>query len=232
MAIISISGKMGAGKDLVGSIIQYLIYKKRVESEEISSLHISFKDIEISKDLGEVLSNYKIVKFADKLKDVICLLIGCTREQLEDRDFKEKELGEEWWYYTNGNKIFPYTTYDKKVSKLELIISTPRTLLQKIGTDLFRNQLHPQVWVNATMADYKDMYNWIITDCRFPNEADAVRERGGVNIRINRPGIDYNNHTSETALDDYQFDYVIDNTGTVDELTEKVRQILIKINVI
>ena len=36
-----------------------------------------------------------------------------------------------------------------------MIKPTPRILLQQIGTDLFRNQLHPQVWVNATMADYK-----------------------------------------------------------------------------
>ena len=40
--------------------------------------------------------NWKIVKFADKLKDIVCLLIGCTRQQLECREFKEKELGEEW----------------------------------------------------------------------------------------------------------------------------------------
>ena len=44
-------------------------------------------------------SNYQIKKFADKLKDIACLLIGCTREQLEDREFKEKELGEEWVAY-------------------------------------------------------------------------------------------------------------------------------------
>ena len=43
--------------------------------------------------------NWKIVKFADKLKDIVCLLIGCERKKLENREFKEKELGEDWWYY-------------------------------------------------------------------------------------------------------------------------------------
>ena len=104
---------------------------------------------------GQTSTNWKIVKFADALKDVVCLLIGCTREQLEDRDFKETELGEEWWYFKGRNgSLIPYTS-DSKRSDEDLIKPTPRMLLQQIGTDLLRNQLHEDVWINATMADYK-----------------------------------------------------------------------------
>ena len=142
---------------------------------------------------------------------------------------------------------------------------TPRTILQQLGTEVGR-QIHQDVWVNATMVDYYPIDcsnntkcslagkpeiscnkcpqypNWIITDTRFPNEADAVKSRGGINIRLNRPnpkGIindfensDINLHPSETALDNYTFDYVIDNTGTIEDLIIKVKEILIKENII
>ena len=45
----------------------------------------------VAKMLSEMLG-YKVVSFADKLKDVTCVLSGCTREQLEDYDFKESVL--------------------------------------------------------------------------------------------------------------------------------------------
>ena len=93
--------------------------------------------------------------------------------------------------------------------------------------------------------------NWIITDCRFPNEAQAIKDRGGIVIRVNRgkqcgscestftkgsecPNCRSGNwvhgnidstHPSETALDDYEFDHVIDNNGSIGELVEKVKQL-------
>ena len=89
--LIGISGKIGSGKDTVGKIIQIIT----------QSPH--FNDDAVIKFLERDLIKPKFVnkKFADTLKDFVCMLLGCTREQLENREFKEKELGEEWWYYTN-----------------------------------------------------------------------------------------------------------------------------------
>ena len=85
--------------------------------------------------------------------------------------------------------------------------------------------------------------NWIITDTRFPNEMEAVKKRGGITIRVNRPcnicgGSGYHKmscpvsksgeHYSETALDKSEFDYVIENSGSIEQLTEKVKKILKK----
>ena len=78
--------------------------------------------------------------------------------------------------------------------------------------------------------------NWIITDMRFPNEMKAVVERKGITIRVNRNNgtraIDVNPHPSETALDNAEFDYVIENDGTIEDLVTKVREILTKENII
>jgi hypothetical protein len=119
---------------------------------------------------------------------------------------------------------------------------TYREFLQKLGTEAMRDGLHTNVWVNALFADYKespqnvlgnegykleDVYpNWIITDMRFPNEMEAVELREGVTIKVVRPGTAVGTHPSETALDDAYFDHVISNDGTIEDLVEKVRQVL------
>lgn len=74
---------------------------------------------------------------------------------------------------------------------------------------------------------------WIITDMRFPNEFDAVKQRGGKTIRINRFNKDdFDNtkykHTSETALDNHKFDYDLNNSGSLQDLIGMVKEVLIR----
>ena len=62
------------------------------------------------KCVGNGHSEWQNVKFADKLKDIICILLNCTRYQLEDRSFKERELPENWrfWRTQFTYEIVPY----------------------------------------------------------------------------------------------------------------------------
>lgn len=93
-----------------------------------------------------------------------------------------------------------------------------RSLLQKVGTDAGRKVIGENVWVDAVMADLPEG-DLVFTDCRFENEADAIRNAGGLVFRVNRPGkTRINRHVSETALDDYGFDAIIENDGTPDDL--------------
>lgn len=100
MSILAISGKKGSGKDTVGKIICYLtaqqkLYKdwKHIKNIEFDHSILQFINNETPKGFlyDEV---FNIKKFADKLKDIICLLIGCTREQLEDESIKSLSLQE------------------------------------------------------------------------------------------------------------------------------------------
>ena len=130
------------------------------------------------------------------------------------------------------------------VTKINL---TPRLLLQLLGTKCGRNIIHHNIWVNSLMSEYKSKLssnhpvddldweprfiypNWIITDMRFLNEMEAVKKRGGITIRVNRNLEESKDqHESETELDNAEFDYVINNDGTIEELIEKVREILTK----
>lgn len=279
--IIGISGKALSGKDTVANIIQWLILK------EEKYVEIAFEDFEkYSK-----ASSWKNVKFADKLKDCVCIILGCTREQLEDSIFKETVLGEDWWYWKNkvgSSKFIPYGKELMRTNHFDLIKLTPRLLLQLLGTECGREIIHPDIWVNATFAEYKPLYtqygnvdyyynlgnckyeckhkgdyfeltngsvektksedelislnaikvyyeypNWVISDVRFPNEAEAIKNKNGILIRLNRNIRLESIHESETALNNYDdWDYVIDNNGTIEDLIEKIKQILIKEKII
>lgn len=227
MAIIGISGKKTSGKDTVGNIIQYLTHCKNDSTtyeEWCNTIHQNFSD-------------WKIKKFANNPKDIVCMLIGCAREQLEDETFKNTELGEEWWYFKGRNGSLISYSEDSKRNDEDLIKPTPRLLLQLIGTECGRDIIHPNIWVNSVFSDYFNDFkdeskndHWIITDTRFPNEANAIKQRGGIIIRVNSGRCNNNdNHPSETSLDNYKnFDYVISNDGTIEQLVEEVRKILIK----
>ena len=254
--IIGISEHIGSGKDLVGKIIQYLLLKKE-NKDSIWSKDAYFGDHPTAAQWLDTYSDWKIKKFADKLKDIVCIIIGCTREQLEDREFKEKELGEEWWYYKGKyGSLIPFSDGNKRNSE-DLIKLTPRKLLQLLGTEYGRKIIHPNIWVNALMSGYngvicskkksndfvlageEEIYvkypNWIITDVRFPNEAKAIKDRGGILIRIERdyiltggPEDPKIQHESETALDNHQnWNYVIENNTDIVGLIQKIKDILL-----
>lgn len=103
---------------------------------------------------------------------------------------------------------------------------SPRTFLQRLGTDAVRNNIADDFWVKATLRKMKDSTKtkFVVTDVRFPNEANAIREAGGRLFRLDRECAGAGNHASETALDGYQlWDGVIDNNGTLDDLWQQAR---------
>lgn len=261
--IIGVSGKIGSGKDLIGKIIQYLDYEKWYKENDFEQVSLlSFQEYIKQSELHySQTTKWQIKKFADKLKDIVCLLIGCNREELEDSEFKNTELGEEWWIYhcidTEGEEVIKsYVNNNEKDLEdyihVDLIKVTPRYLLQNIGTNLFRNLLNENIWVNSLFVDYNCKHvkggnfekpKWVITDLRFPNELKAIKDRGGITIRVNRDryfrtgdlrnDLQLKEHESEIALDNYQeFDYVVDNSGTIEDLITNVKIILKLENII
>lgn len=102
-----------------------------------------------------------------------------------------------------------------------------RRYLQRLGTEGVRSVLGENVWVDALLRDTETWGPTVITDVRFPNEADAIRARGGLVLLIERPGLEpiaEPEHASENALAGYVFDGVIRNDGTVWGLYTSVRE--------
>ncbi len=285
--IIGISGRIGSGKDTVGVIIQYLTTQfnegTNPSYEEFLKYHCPHNN---------TYARWEIKKYAYKLKQIVALLTGCTIEQLEDQEFKNKEIGDDWikweiaWsdfadtLHLNQNFWTKAIANSEKEAKdiagnsgaftiryCKEVKLTYRDLLQKIGTEAMRGIIHEDIWVNALFSDYKPNYphfayannkndlrllsdsnkensalpNWLITDTRFPNEAKAIKDRNGIMIKVNR-NINYegktlstsetNTHISETALDNYNFDYIIYNDGTIEQLINIVKEFLKKEKII
>jgi len=235
--IIAINGRIGSGKDTVGAMIQDLANPDRKKDRS---------DVDVN---GVLTNRWQIKKFAAKLKYIASLLTGIPVEKFEDQEFKKTYLDPNLWQYVKTT--IPSKSGDG-IMDLETVNYTVREFLQKLGTEAVRDNIHPNTWVNALFVDYKpqkvckpmkyrdqlvdchdEIPNWIITDCRFPNEADAVKKHGGVVIRITRPGENKGDlHPSETSLDNYQFDYVIENDGSLDQLEVKVEDFLKQFKII
>lgn len=202
---------------------------------------------EIANTICSTYEDWHIRKFSYKLKQIASMLTGIPVEDFENQAVKEMTL--HGWGMT------------------------VRDILQKLGTEAIRDNLHEDAWVNAVISEYQasirmksccskcgsswfldedNKYNftfcptchsvtdgkykmgtnWIITDCRFPNEADAVKREGGYVIRIKRPFVKpVNYHQSEIALDNYDFDYVLNNDGELKNLPIKIRYMFKKLNI-
>jgi len=240
--IIAIGAHTQVGKDLSTHMLHHIdkCHTSGIKFPDMWQLYEKY-DVDWSS-----VSNFRTKKFADKVKDIVCIITGCHKKQLEDNDFKNSYLPDEFNYYENH---FPcgcdYTMevwdVDGKCSNCDTPVLkilkkyTYRESLQRIGTNLLRFGFHKNVWVNALFSEYKpigedQLYpNWIINDVRFPNEALAIKEKGGILIRLDRD-TDVSSviklHPSETALDDYNdWDYIIDNNGTKEELFNKLIEI-------
>jgi len=101
-----------------------------------------------------------------------------------------------------------------------------RALLQNYGTDVRRKDDN-DYWVNKTVVGANDVFSDIIFgDIRFLNEAKAVKNIGGTLIKIERDTGQYDSHISETELDNIIADYVIQNNGTIEEMTKKFIEII------
>lgn len=95
-----------------------------------------------------------------------------------------------------------------------------RQRLQAIGEGV-RNVLGEDVWVSAALQPLDALT--VVSDVRYPNEAAAIQARGGLVVRVERPGIGpVNGHVSESAMDNWPFDTYVKNDGTIDDLDHAV----------
>ena len=199
--IIGVCGLIGSGKD---TIADYLV-----------NIH-----------------QFRRESFANSLKDAVAAVFGWDREMLEGRSKSSREWREcvdVWW-----------------AERLGIPHLTPRWILQYWGTEVCRRAFHDDIWIAAVEHKLsKSQDDIVISDCRFPNEIAAIKQQNGLVIRVKRgpdpewyrhaeavnagPRFigwalskskmeDYKIHPSETSWIGSDFDHVIDNNNSLDEL--------------
>ena len=203
--IIGICGFIGSGKDTVADFL------------------VNFHE-------------FRRESFASTLKDSVAAVFGWDRTLLEGRTAEAREWREQvdpWW-----------------AERLDMPTLTPRWVLQYWGTEVCRKSFHDDIWIASLenkLRNSKD--NIVISDCRFPNEIEAIKKANGVIVWVQRGALPEwyddavsanqgNNiginamklrkiHASEWAWLGSEFDHVIDNNGTIDDLFKQAQSLVI-----
>lgn len=207
--IIGICGFIGSGKD---TIADYLV-----------NIH-----------------QYRRESFANTLKDSVAAVFGWDRTLLEGRTKHAREWREQvdtWW-----------------AERLNIPNLTPRWVLQFWGTDVCRKHFHDSLWIASLENKLrKTTDDVVISDCRFSNEIESIRKSGGLVVRVRRGpepdwyehAVNYNAgdrrigwaigrsyleragvHASEYSWAGTEFDYVIENNGTLEQLYQQVNDLV------
>jgi hypothetical protein len=203
--IIGICGFIGSGKDTVADFL------------------VNFHE-------------FRRESFASTLKDSVAAVFGWDRTLLEGRTAEAREWREQvdpWW-----------------AERLDMPTLTPRWVLQYWGTEVCRRSFHDDIWIASLenkLRNSKD--NIVISDCRFPNEIEAIKKAGGQIVWVQRGAlpewyddavsanqghnIGINNmklrkiHASEWAWLGNEFNHIIDNNGTIDELFKQAQSLVV-----
>ena len=203
--IIGICGFIGSGKDTVADFL------------------VNFHE-------------FRRESFANTLKDSVAAVFGWDRTLLEGRTAEAREWREQvdpWW-----------------AERLDMPTLTPRWVLQYWGTEVCRRSFHDDIWIASLenkLRNSKD--NIVISDCRFPNEIQAIKKAGGQIVWVQRGAlpewyddavsanqghnIGINNmklrkiHASEWAWLGNEFNHIIDNNGTIDELFKQAQSLVV-----
>jgi hypothetical protein len=106
---------------------------------------------------------------------------------------------------------------------------TPRHMLQTLGTEWGREMVHSELWVRSVLRNMAPGVDYVISDVRFPNEAEAIHQQGGKVIRLVGRGATGDGHTSERPLASHLIDFEISNAGTLNELYDGLDTVVLAI---
>lgn len=239
--IIGIAGAKNSGKDTIANIISYIDnvgLSKATYRGWLAKSNVKYNNI---------------IHFADALKELVSKIFRIKLDYFYKRDYKDI------LYYNllsnrfikqipkNGKEITmefldkTYASLEQAIESIKYKSCTPviklRTLLQYIGTNIFRNQVKNNIWIDNAILTACDIFSETnseivcIADVRFKDEAEAIRkiknkEIKGFIIKVTRNLSSSENYTHESETVDVDYDFLIENNKSTMELYYKVISIV------
>ena len=161
---------------------------------------------------------FKRDSFAKSLKDAVSSMFNWDRKMLEGNTSESRAWREQpdaFWSERFGKPI------------------TPRWVLQYFGTEVMRGQMYDAIWVDSVIGRYKGE-NTVISDTRFINEIKTIKAHGGKIMLVKKGELPTREemqkqgaHQSEWDWIGSDFDYIIENNGTKEDLFDKVAELII-----
>lgn len=215
MTIIGISGKIGSGKNYLAEQLIKELHKLGYSTKEASFAS------SLRNELDRIIKTIKVDVLDDVAYDEIIAHIEAIHVMS----------------YDDAQTLFEMMVDD--IVNIDGLNAHSRTesirrALQFLGTDI-RRKTDSEYWVKEFHRTVPESDFILVTDVRFPNEADSIVETNGLMIRLevapeviqqrveSRDGLKYSDdaltHPSELALDDYsKFDYTVETEYNIDDI--------------
>ena len=182
----------------------------------------------IKEELINQGKSVKILSFADTLKDMVCEMFNISRADLE--------------YLKNNTNCYEHSIVSPSgIGMLEL--PNFRTFLDCFGNSIAKRLGGDSVWADIILKQVleTDYEYYIIPDFRFPIEIDVFNlahvfgkslfQLNVTTLQVQRNGLPHSDLISENSLNDFTFDYIIDNNSDLENIKKQVVTILADINI-
>ena len=245
---IGLNGLAGSGKDTVAKMLKTILSKQWESLEECKTYYFSrytnpTQSATFPQSSDDIDSPVMCIAYADQLKEICSTIFGipvqrfyqnksnawiCMNDKFQYTEIKPQEgniLTAEEYYY-DLSEI-------SENSNIKYWLSL-REILVYVGTYVLQQSINKQVFVNIVRNKIREeqhknhnLQYIIVTDHRFVHELEYIHENHGITITINRNSVQQLDNIAEHDLDDEEdYDYIIDNSGSYDELFKTIWDIV------
>lgn len=243
---IGLNGLAGSGKDTVAKMLKSILVKKWNNIEECKDYYKLYFD---NPNISATFTNnnkekYQVfcIAFADQLKNICSSIFGIPVERFYknksnawiciNKDFKYTEIKPNEDYIITAEDY--YTYLNKYKTSEDNYWMSLREILVYVGTYVCQADINKNIFVNIVKNNINNislrnefLKYVIVTDIRFSHEINYIRKNNGITIQIVRDDVKALDNIAEHDLDDIEdFDYVIENNGSYDDLFLQVWNIV------
>ena len=244
---IGLNGLAGSGKDTVAKMLKTILSKEWDNLEDCKKYYFErytnpTQSATFPSTIEDSNSEVLCIAYADQLKEICATIFGipvqrfyqnkanawiCINDKFQYTEIKPDEdlitTAEEYYYNVEGS-LNNATKYWMSLREILVYIGT-YVMQQSVNKNIFINIIRNKI----REAQYRNhnLKYIIVTDIRFLHEYEYVRENHGITINISRNSIQQLDNIAEHELDDNEdYDYMIDNSGTYDELFDSIWNIV------